>query len=164
MGAESETRRLHLATWSRRFWAWLIDVILVGAIVSGFGEAVPPLPTAPPPATNGFAIDVSVFGGFNGVALWLYWTALEGRWGHSAGKMVLGLRVVDRDGSAIDYVTAGVESLGKAFLLVLDCLIGWLAMPGEKLRLFNRVSGTIVIEDEEDRSPPENVEYVYPDE
>jgi uncharacterized RDD family membrane protein YckC len=164
MASESEPRQLHLATWSRRFWAWLIDVIVVGAVVSGLGSAVAPVPGPPTPPVNGFALDVSVFGGFNGIAFWLYWTVLEGRWGQSAGKMVLNIEVVDREGGEIDYVTAGVESLGKAFLLVLDCLIGWLAMPGEKLRLFNRVSGTIVIDVQEGDEPPEGVEYVYPDE
>jgi uncharacterized RDD family membrane protein YckC len=164
MASESESRQLHLATWDRRFWAWLIDVIVVGAVVSGVGAAVPPLPAAPTPPMNGVAVDVSVFGGLGGVASWLYWTVLEGRWGQSAGKMVLNLRVVERDGSEIDYVTAGVESLGKAFLLVVDCLIGWIAMPGKKLRLFNRVSGTIVIEVDEDEGAPDDVEYVYPDE
>jgi uncharacterized RDD family membrane protein YckC len=164
MGAKSEVRQLYLATWSSRFWAWLIDVLIVGAIVSTFGDTFTPLPAPPNPAGNSFAMDVSFFGGFSSVALWLYWTALEGRWGQSVGKMVLDLRVVDREGGEIDYVSAAVESLGKAFVLVLDCLIGWLAMPEKKLRVFNRVSRTIVIEVEEDTTPPEDVEYVYPDE
>jgi uncharacterized RDD family membrane protein YckC len=163
MASESEPRQLHLATWSRRFWAWLIDVIVVGAVVSGLGSAVAPVPGPPAPLANGFVLDVSVLGGFGGIVSWLYWTILEGRWGQSAGKKVLNLQVVDREGGEIDYVTAGVQSLGKAFLLVLDCLIGWIAMSGTKLRLFNRVSGTIVIEVEEDDAPPEDVEYVYPD-
>jgi uncharacterized RDD family membrane protein YckC len=164
MVSESGARRLYLASWSSRFWAWRIDVLVVGAVVSGVGGAVATLPAPPTPSGAGFAIDVSFFGGFSSIALWLYWSALEGRWGQSVGKMALDLRVVDREGDDIDYVTAGVESLGKAFLLVLDCLVGWLAMPGEKLRLFNRVSRTIVIEAEEDTSTPENVEYVYQDE
>ncbi|MFC7232704.1 hypothetical protein ACFQMM_17505 [Saliphagus sp. GCM10025308] len=33
-------RTLHLASWEDRFWAWLIDVLLVGAALSGLGEAV----------------------------------------------------------------------------------------------------------------------------
>ena len=32
----------------------------------------------------------------------------------------------------INYPTAAIESFGKAFLLPLDCLIGWLAMPGSQ--------------------------------
>jgi hypothetical protein len=34
---------------------------------------------------------------------------------------------------------AAVESVGKAFLLPLDCLLGWI------LRIFNYLSETIVI-------------------
>ncbi len=58
----------------------------------------------------------------------------------------------------IKYITAAVESHGKAFFLPLDCLIGWLAMPGTKLRVFNRISNTIVIKS--DYKEPHGILYV----
>ena len=73
--------------------------------------------------------------------------------------MALNLKVTDRAGGDIDVVTAAVESFGKAFLLPVDCLVGWLAMPGRKLRLFNRLSNTIVVQTRE-TDAPEGVEYV----
>lgn len=152
--AGEPTRTLYLATWETRFWAWLIDVVLVGVVVGVLGDAVAALPGAgsPAPAT-----------GLGGLGTFVYWTVLEGRNGQSAGKMVLDVRVVDEAGDDIDYVTAAVESFGKAFLLPIDCLVGWLAMPDELVRLFNRVSDTIVVESE-DEGPPEGVEYVVPEE
>ena len=57
----------------------------------------------------------------------------------------MNLKVVNRDGTKIHYKTAAIESFGKAFLLPLDCLIGWIAMPNSKLRVFNRISNTLVI-------------------
>ncbi|HII98741.1 MAG TPA: RDD family protein, partial [Methanoregula sp.] len=94
-----------------------------------------------------------------------YWTIMEGFRGQSIGKMVMNLKVVNRDGSKISYRTAAIESLPKAFLsppliiiLVLDCLIGWLAMPGTKLRVFNRISNTIVIKT--DYREPDGIVYV----
>lgn len=152
--ADGPTRTLYLAKWETRFWAWLIDVILVGVVVGLLGDAIATLPgpASPAPAT-----------GLGGLGSFVYWTVLEGRNGQSAGKMVLGIRVVDEVGEDIDYVTAAVESFGKAFLLPIDCLVGWLAMPGEKVRLFNRVSDTVVVESE-DEGPPEGVEYVVPEE
>lgn len=77
-------------------------------------------------------------------------------------KTVMNLAVTDERGEAIDYVTAAIESFGKAFLLSIDVLIGWLAMEGEHVRLFNRLSSTIVVEVPEDDSAPEGVEYVPP--
>ena len=83
---------------------------------------------------------------------------MEGFSGQSIGKMVMNLRVVNRDGTRIRYTTAALESLGKAFLLPLDCLIGWLAMPGTKLRVFNRISNTIVVKS--DYKEPYGIQYV----
>lgn len=152
--ADGPTRVLYLATWERRFFAWLVDVIIVGVVVGAVGDVVAALPgpASPAPAT-----------GFGGLGLFVYWTLLEGRTGQSAGKLVLDLRVVDEAGDEIDYVTAAIESFGKAFLLPVDCLVGWLAMPGEKVRLFNRLSETVVVK-AEDEGPPEGVEYVVPEE
>jgi uncharacterized RDD family membrane protein YckC len=83
---------------------------------------------------------------------------MEGYQGQSIGKMIMNLKVVNRDGTKINYATAALESLGKAFLLPLDCLIGWLAMPGTKLRVFNRISNTIVIKS--DYKEPHGILYV----
>jgi len=72
--------------------------------------------------------------------------------------MAMNLRVTGRIGEKINLPTAALESFGKAFILPLDCLIGWLAMPGSKLRLFNRISNTIVIRTKYEG--PEGVTYV----
>ena len=55
---------------------------------------------------------------------------------------------------------AAIESLGKTFvpILVLDCLIGWIAMHETKLRVFNRISNTIVIKT--DYKEPAGILYV----
>jgi len=96
--------------------------------------------------------------GFETIFFFLYWTVMEGFRGQSIGKMVMNLKVVNRDGTKIHYGTAAIESVGKAFLLPLDCLIGWLAMPDTKLRVFNRISNTIVIKT--DYKEPVGVQYV----
>ena len=136
---------LYLAKWSARFWAWLIDLILVILFLNIVIGALARVWTISHlwelPNLDLFEL------GFQTFIFFLYWTILEGTKGQSIGKMVMNIRVVNRDGSRLDYPTAAVESLGKAFIviLILDCLIGWLAMPGTKLRLFNRISNTIVI-------------------
>ena len=155
---EPERKTLHLASWDDRFLAWLIDVILVGAVLSVFGEAAGAFSLF----LGGLSLSAP-FLGVNGLGLWIYWTALEGYQGQSAGKMVMKIAVTDRRGEAIDYTTAAIASFGKAFLLPLDVLVGWLFMEDEYVRLFNRLSSTIVVElPEED--DPEDVEYVRPGE
>lgn len=149
-------KTLYLGTWSRRFFAWLIDFILVILflnIVRGIFEPFWKLPL------------LWDFRHWEFFALWFetffffaYWTLMEGFRGQSIGKMVMNLRVVSRDGTRIHYSAAAIESFGKAFLLPLDCLIGWLGMPGTKLRVFNRISNTIVIKT--DYREPVGIQYV----
>ena len=163
-GGEEERPRLepaktlHLANWSIRFWAWLIDVILIVLflnIVRGILE---------PFWTLHFLWDYQHWGifdlGLETLFFFLYWTVFESYKGQSIGKMVLNIRVVNRDGTRVHWGTAAIESLGKAFIpiLALDCLIGWLGMPGTKLRVFNRISNTIVVKT--DYREPEGIQYV----
>lgn len=151
-------KTLYLAKWSTRFWAWLIDVILVILflnIVHGILE---------PFWTLHFIWDFKHWGifdlGLETLVFFLYWTIFESYKGQSIGKMVMNIRVVCRDGSKIQWPTAAIESLGKAFIVILflDCLIGWLAMPQTKLRVFNRISNTIVIKT--DYKEPAGILYV----
>ncbi|MDD1706397.1 MAG: RDD family protein [Methanoregulaceae archaeon] len=145
-----EIATLHVGRWGTRFWAWLIDFILVSLVLNIFS-------------------DPSHF--FQGIFSWnpfdilvrstgflIYWTTMEGYHGQSVGKMVMNLKVTDREGKPVRLPAAFIESFGKSFILPLDCLIGWFGMPGKKLRLFNRVSGTIVIKT--DYREPEGVRYV----
>src|SRR5208337_556695 len=151
-------RTLHLANWSTRLWAWLIDIILIVLflnIVRGILE---------PFWTLHLIWDYQHWGifelGIETLFFFLYWTICESYKGQSIGKMVMNIRVVNRDGTKIHWGTAAIESLGKAFVpvLALDCLIGWLAMPQTKLRVFNRISNTIVIKT--DYREPEGFVYV----
>lgn len=82
--------------------------------------------------------------GYYGILTFLYWTVLEGYRGQSLGKMVLNLTVVGLFGESIGFKDAAIESFGKAFLLPLDCLVGWAALSGSGQRLFNRISDTVV--------------------
>ncbi len=155
---ESTGTTIYLASWESRFFAWLIDVLLVSAVLSVFGEIVGAVALF----TGGFSPTTPFFS-VNGLGLWLYWTGLEGSRGQSAGKMVMNIAVTDERGDDIDYVTAAIESFGKAFLLPLDVLIGWIAMEDEYLRLFNKLSSTIVVKRPDDEDVPEGVEYVPPE-
>jgi len=151
-------KTLYLAKWLTRFWAWLIDLILILLflnIVRGLVQYVWVIePLWDFRHWELFAIS------FQTLFFFLYWTVFESYKGQSIGKMVMNIRVVNRDGTKVHYGAVAVESLGKAFLpvLVLDCLIGWFGMPGSKLRVFNRISNTIVIKT--DYKEPEGILYI----
>jgi len=159
-----EMKELHLASWEKRFWAWLIDFIVIGAVsggitafVNSFGYSLPYFP--------GFTPDPIIWlgeFGMHSTLLFLYWSVMEGNSGQSIGKMVMNIRVTGRQGEKIGYGAAAIESFGKAFFLVIDCLIGWLAMSGTRLRVFNRLSGTIVITTEYEH--PAEVRYIIEEE
>jgi len=149
-------KTIYLARWSSRFGAWLIDIILgilFLNIVRGIFDPFWKLPLL----WDYGQWDVIALG-FESIFFFAYWTIMEGYRGQSIGKMVMNLKVVNRDGTKINYLTAALESLGKAYLLPLDCLIGWVAMPGSKLRVFNRISNTIVIK--ADYKEPHGILYV----
>ena len=140
----AEASGLKLAFWWERFVAWLIDVIIIGVIVSILGVfsllaglAIPGWPGWLP------------FFNFNlgGVIYFLYWMFMDGAYGQSFGKMAMRLKVTRLDGSQIGMGNAALESLGKAFLLPLDCLLGWILYPRRRQRLFNYISETIVIKE-----------------
>lgn len=151
-------KTLHLAKWSSRFWAWLVDIIIVILFLNIVRGILDPFWKLPLLWDYGHWEIVAV--GFETIFFFLYWTVMEGFGGRgqSIGKMVMNLKVVNRDGSKISYRSAALESFGKAFLLPIDCLIGWFAMPDTKLRVFNRISNTIVIKT--DYKEPDGVIYV----
>jgi uncharacterized RDD family membrane protein YckC len=100
--------KMSRACWKERFWAWLIDVLLVGILWSSL-------------MTISITNSLSPVGlGSLMVLLFVYWTVLEGYRGQSLGKMLLNIVVVGPEGEKIGFGDSALESLGKAFLLPLD--------------------------------------------
>lgn len=62
--------------------------------------------------------------GLSNIVYFLYWTLMEGSYGRSIGKMVMRIKVVRVRGEPMDLAHAALESLGKAFVLPLDCILG----------------------------------------
>lgn len=70
---------------------------------------------------------------------------MEGLYGQSIGKMALKLKVTHVNDSSINIMHAAIESIGKSFLLPIDCILGWILYSEKKQRLFNYISNTIVV-------------------
>lgn len=161
------TETIVLARWIDRFIAWLIDFIIV-SIGLGILFAVISLPfwIVFPQWFESSNMNMAFrnVGPFNyiisSLVFMAYWTYFESTSGQSIGKKLLHLKTTTFDGKNIDAKTAAIESFGKAFLLPLDVILGWIFTNNKRQRIFNRASNTIVIKLKEDKSTSENVKYV----
>jgi len=135
------------AFWLERFVAWLIDAAIIGVATSivGLFFALPfPFNSSIVPGWPDW-LPFFISFNLNSIVLFLYWMFMESVYGQSIGKMVMRIRVTRLDGSPIAVSHAALESIGKAFFLPLDVLIGWLLYPKCHQRIFNYISQTIVI-------------------
>lgn len=119
--------------WDTRFWAWLIDMLIIwflAGIINPWNLWWP--------GSGMFNITSTA------IVAFFYWTLLEGYSGQSIGKIALKIKMVPDKGK-MGYGKSAVSSFGKAFLLPLDFIVGIFAFEGEHLRLFNRVAKTRVV-------------------
>ena len=137
-------KEITLARWSTRFWAWLIDVIIVTiAIEVIFAIAYAPLALNqgvqgnPGLGAVRFAVQSLLF--------FAYWTYFESTTGQSIGKKLLKIKTTDLAGNVPDIRNIAIQSFGKAFLLPIDVFFGWIFTNDKRQRLFNRASDTIVV-------------------
>src|SRR5919108_761693 len=152
---KKESREIILANWGDRFLAWIVDFILVSiALAVLFSTITIPIwfsyyydddmttTTASARAyqnvqpSHYIILSAAFFG---------YWTYFEYTSGQSIGKRLLKIKTVDLSGNRIDIKSAVLESFGKAFLLPIDVILGWIFTNNKRQRIFSRISNTIVI-------------------
>jgi uncharacterized RDD family membrane protein YckC len=149
-----------LARWTTRFWAWLVDFIIVTiAIEIIFAIAYTPLAFLQgfdgnvPPALAGarFAIQSLLF--------FAYWIYFESKTGQSIGKRLLNIKTTDMTGNLADVRNVAIQSFGKAFLLPIDVFFGWIFTNDKRQRLLSKAADTIVIKAKES-SVSDNGRYI----
>jgi uncharacterized RDD family membrane protein YckC len=165
--------RIVLASWIDRFVAWLIDVVIVSiglAII--FALISIPFWAALPNSFDGGSTYMNMVYGnvgspwfpyiISSIIFMAYWSYFESTTGQSIGKRAMHLRTTDLTGNTVDLKTAAIESFGKAFLLPLDVLLGWIFTNDKRQRIFNRASNSIVVKlkESEDRDISKNVTYI----
>jgi uncharacterized RDD family membrane protein YckC len=93
-------------------------------------------------AIAGIAMMVSLF-----AVIFGYYILLEGHFGYTLGKYLLGLRVLHTDGTKIGYKAALLRNLPKYInnLIVIDTLIMLIFFYKEKQRGFDRIANTMVV-------------------
>ena len=69
---------------------------------------------------------------------------MEGIYDQSLGKITMRIKVMRLDCKPVDLSYAAIGSIGKAFLLPIDCITGWILYEDKSQRLFNYLSETTV--------------------
>ena len=140
----SKGPELRLARWSTRFWAWLVDfIIVVVAIEIIFAIAYSPLAFSQGIQSNPALGSVKY--AVQSLLFFVYWLYFESTTGQSIGKKLLKIKTTDLVGNLPNAKSAAIQSFGKAFLLPIDVFFGWIFTNDKRQRLFNRASDSIVI-------------------
>ncbi|GAC1442936.1 MAG: hypothetical protein NVSMB52_00700 [Chloroflexota bacterium] len=124
----SSVQTMYAGFW-KRFIAYLLDSILVAIVTGILLRAIPAL-------------------SFSGILIaWLYFAFMESS-EHQAtlGKMALGIKVTDLDGSRISFGTASIRYFSK-ILSALILMIGFImaAFTAKKQALHDMIANTLVV-------------------
>ena len=148
-----------IARWSDRFYAWLLDyvTVLAGTFAVFFVAFS---------ASNFETIisrDFEYSRAFEyapiSIVFFVYWIILEWKTGQSIGKRALRLKLTNLQGQPADLKSVLISSFGKAFILPLDVILGWIFTNQKRQRIFNRFGKTIVIKIPKVDNKDENIEY-----
>jgi len=155
---ESKPPQIIIARWSDRFLAWLIDYVIVWIGFFAVWSITIGVPNLEPIMEGNFEQSSSIQYPILSIVFFLYWLILESKTGQSIGKMALHLKITNLSGGQADIKSIAISSLGKAFLLPIDVIVGRLFTNKKRQRIFNKLGKTIVIKVEAD-DEPENVNY-----
>jgi len=135
--------KIVLAKWTDRFLAWLIDFIIVSIIstsiiFASFGTLDYEFEEEAFWAESTQYIPTSIL-------FFVYWTVLEYKTGQTIGKKILNLKVTDIYGNRPNLKGIMIGSFGKAFLLPIDVVLGWILTNEKRQRIFNKLGDTLVV-------------------
>ena len=137
----------------RRVLAYIVDGIIIGAVMTPFGVGIGLAHVAAAlnhemtPEALGALVMASLFvWGLRMLVSWIYGAAFESsRWQATPGKMLLGMKVTDLQGRRLSFLQASGRALGKwlsGFLLGMGYVL--VAFTDRKQGLHDLMAGTLV--------------------
>lgn len=128
----------------KRFAAAFID-LLITAVIGGFAGPIVGLLYA---ASTGTVVGVAFVGQIAGTLVgWIYFSSFESSTKQATlGKMALGIKVTNIDGTRIGFGTATLRHLGK-IVSFLTLFIGYImvAFTEKKQGLHDKMAGCLVV-------------------
>ena len=133
--------KIILAKWKERFFAWIIDFIVISLISTSifflsflyldynFENFI---------TNDGMYIPTSVM-------FFSYWIILEYKTGQTIGKKMFNLKITNSQGEKPSLIGVIISSFGKSFILPIDMILGLIITNDKRQRIFNRMGNTIVI-------------------
>jgi uncharacterized RDD family membrane protein YckC len=145
-GSQPQLTEIVLAGWGERFLAWLVDFIIVNTVLWAiFAAAAFPFWVSGMPDRWFSRAEGPIGWATTSSAFFVYWIYFETTTGQSLGKMALRIKTTDLAGNKVDVRGAAIQSFGKAFLLPVDVILGWIFTNDKRQRIFARAGNTIVI-------------------
>ena len=142
----SATNGITLAKWTDRFFAWLIDYLIITIPLLLLSGTFYIDETASEETDIEISSEIQLEYFIVNFVFLVYWTYFEYTTGQSLGKKVLKLKTIDVNGYSLPTLkSALIESTGKSFLLPIDLILGLIFTNKNRQRIFNRLSNTIVI-------------------
>ncbi len=133
---------LILAKWTDRFFAWIVDFIIISTVSTAMVFLV--FGTTYYESDGGIWAENTQY--IPASALFLaYWIILEYKTGQSIGKKILNLKVVSLKGGKPSLKGIILSSFGKSFLLPIDVIVGRILTNQKRQRIFNKLGDTIII-------------------
>jgi len=137
----SGSSKIILAKWKERFFAWVIDFVIISLISSSvfflsflyldynFENFI---------TNDGMYIPTSVM-------FFLYWIILEYKTGQTIGKKMFNLKITNSQGEKPTLAGVIASSFGKSFILPIDMILGVIVTNEKRQRMFNKLGDTIII-------------------
>ena len=137
----SKSSKIILAKWKDRFFAWLVDFVIISLISSSifflsflyldynFENFI---------TNDGMYIPTSVM-------FFSYWIILEYKTGQTIAKKIFNLKITNSQGEKPSLIGVVISSFGKSFILPIDMILGLFITNDKRQRIFNRMGNTIVI-------------------
>ena len=133
--------KIILAKWKDRFFAWLVDFIIISMISASifflsflylnhnFEDFV---------TNDGMYIPTSVM-------FFVYWIILEYKTGQTIGKKMFNLKITNSFGEKPSLIGVIISSFGKSFILPIDIILGLIITNEKRQRMFNKLGNTLII-------------------
>ena len=137
----SGSSKIILAKWKERFFAWVVDFVIISLISSSvfflsflyldynFENFI---------TNDGMYIPTSVM-------FFSYWIILEYKTGQTIGKKMFNQKVTNSQGGKPSLIGVVISSFGKSFILPIDMILGLIITNDKRQRIFNKLGDTLII-------------------